>query len=57
MVTGAREHGMPCSFGPFDEARFLFKWLPLSRLQAFHWTGRNLYFALCEQSFLSFGGG
>ncbi|WVR09175.1 hypothetical protein IAU60_006237 [Kwoniella sp. DSM 27419] len=28
-----------------------------SNVKAFNWTGRNQYFALCETSFISFGGG
>ena len=27
------------------------------RLEIFKWTGRNQYFALCENTFISFGGG
>jgi hypothetical protein len=38
--------------------RFLFK-LPSgdTEAQAFRWTGKNQYFALCEAGFISFGGG
>ncbi|WRT68916.1 uncharacterized protein IL334_005898 [Kwoniella shivajii] len=36
---------------------FLFKITSLSAVQAFRWTGKNQYFALCESDLISFGGG
>ncbi|WVF65697.1 hypothetical protein IAT40_000428 [Kwoniella sp. CBS 6097] len=36
---------------------FLFKLFPTSHVKTFRWSGRNQYFALCENGFISFGGG
>ncbi|OCF44906.1 hypothetical protein I317_01185 [Kwoniella heveanensis CBS 569] len=36
---------------------FLFKLSPTSEVKTFRWSGRNQYFALCENGFISFGGG
>jgi hypothetical protein len=38
--------------------RFLWRYLPSSgKFDVYKWTGKNDYVALCEEGFISFGGG